>query len=81
MIIVVHLIAIIISTLIAFILFNNSYIFLAFVLPVIVIGSFFIYILKLLELISKWNGQLPTTYICSDKGSNSSVLSMMLNTK
>ncbi len=49
MIIVVYLIAIIISTLIAFILFNNSYIFLAFALPVIVIGSFFIYILKLLR--------------------------------
>ena len=34
-----------------------------------------------MELISKWNGQLPTTYICNDKGSNSSVLTMMLNTK
>lgn len=31
-----------------------------------------------LELINKWNGQLPTTYICNDK---SSPLTMMLNHK
>ena len=31
-----------------------------------------------MELISKWNGQLPTTYICNDK---SSPLTMMLNSK
>lgn len=31
-----------------------------------------------MELISKWNGQLPTTYICNDK---SSPLTMMLNNK
>ena len=29
-----------------------------------------------MELISKWNGQLPTTYICNDK---SSALNMLLN--
>lgn len=31
-----------------------------------------------IELISKWNGQLPATYICNDK---SSPLTMMLNSK
>ena len=49
MIIIIYLIAVIISILIAFILFNNSYIFLALALPIITVGSFFIYILKLLS--------------------------------